>query len=96
MHSVALNHNLPDMVVQDIIESAFQMTRATIESADRTTSTFQNIQLINFGKFFVSPGKLKFYTELNEKNNENQPDYERDFTGGQDIGTYPNGDHPEV
>lgn len=68
IHSVALNHHLPDQVVNDIIESVFKFTHGVIEQADRETANFPIIGLINFGKFFVTEQKKKFITEvLNDK-----------------------------
>lgn len=68
IHSVALNHHLPDRVVNDIIESAFKMVHDTIESSNRETADFPVISLINFGKFIVTDQKKIFIREvLNEK-----------------------------
>lgn len=68
IHSVALNHNLPDQVVTDIIDSIFRMTHDIIEHADRYTADFPIIGLINFGKFYVTEQKKIFITTiLNDK-----------------------------
>lgn len=68
IHTVALNHNLPDHIVQDIMDSVFAMIRETIESSDRATADYPIIGLTNFGKFFVSDAKKEFIrTVMNER-----------------------------
>jgi len=65
IHSVALNHLLPDFVVNDIVESAFHMVNDMIESSNREAVDFPTISLINFGKFYVSDQKKEYLKKRN-------------------------------
>jgi len=68
IHSVALNHHLPDKIVIEIIEAVFKMTHEIIEKGNRDTQEFPTIALINFGRFFVTNRKKEFIRDiLNEK-----------------------------
>lgn len=74
IHAVAINHILPDHVVEDIVESVFKMARKAIESADRENNIFENIQLSNFGKFYVTEGKLAYLKIFNEQRKNDSKD----------------------
>ena len=67
IHTVALNHGVPDKAVKDVMESVFRMMRKAIESADRENNIFENIHLINLGKFYVSEQKKAFLIRLNRR-----------------------------
>jgi len=67
IHTVALNHGLPDKAISDVVESVFKMVKTTIESSDRENCIFLNIHLINLGKLYVSEKRKVFLRELNKE-----------------------------
>jgi len=67
IHNVGLFNNLPDRVVNDIITSAFEMVKSVIEGGDRENAEYENIQLLNFGKFYASEGVKQKLREINKK-----------------------------
>lgn len=64
IHNIGLNFGLPDREIENIIRSQFEVVRDAMNRGKNLE--FENCQLLNFGKFFVSENKIRSYIKRHE------------------------------
>jgi len=70
IHEIALRYNLQDRVAQEIITSCYDLVAKAYLKANKETMEFENVIVPNFGKFFVTETKKKFYKKLIDERNK--------------------------
>lgn len=82
IHRIALEHNLPDRVVRDIVASKFEFAALSIEDGDKETGDFNTVLVQNFGRFAPIKSRWEYYKKRNDKRNKNISQREEDHSEG--------------
>lgn len=70
VREIAKEYGLKEEEVYEIVKSPFAFLVDIMRSADRDTVKFPSLRIPNFGLFFCTEGRKKFYERLN-KNKQN-------------------------
>lgn len=62
---ISKNTNISEVEIRNIIMSVFELTKKTIESADKKALVFPSVRIPSFGIFYVTDGRKKYYKSLN-------------------------------